>query len=88
MYLYKFLFILLIINLSFSKAGKTLQSYPEPDHFTIHQLKTDDSFTVRRGNWHQVINKSDEPCHIIEIQYGEETTEDDIERLEYYDGEK
>ena len=26
--------------------------------------------------------------HIIEIQYGEETTEDDIERLEYYDGEK
>jgi cytidyltransferase-like protein len=60
----------------------------EPEHFTIHQLKTDDSFTVRRGNWHQVINKTDEPCHIIEIQYGEETTEDDIERLEYYDGEK
>ena len=60
----------------------------EPDHYTWHTLKTDDSFTVKRGNWHQVINTSAEPCHIIEIQYGEETTEEDIERLEYYDGEK
>ena len=45
-------------------------------------------FIVRKGEWHQIINLHDEPCHIIEIQYGEETTEDDIERLEYYDGEK
>ena len=33
------------------------------------------------------VNKGKEPCHIIEIQYGEETSEDDIERLKYYDGE-
>ena len=59
----------------------------EPEHYSWHSLKTDDSFTVKRGNWHQVINKTDKPCHIIEIQYGEETSEDDIERLEYYDGE-
>jgi mannose-6-phosphate isomerase-like protein (cupin superfamily) len=42
---------------------------------------------VRAKAWHQIVNKGKVPCHIIEIQYGEETTEDDIERLEYYDGE-
>ena len=58
-----------------------------PEHFSYHILKTDQSFTVKAGSWHQIVNKTTEPCHIIEIQYGEETTEDDIERLEYYDGE-
>ena len=28
----------------------------------------------------------EEECRIIEIQYGEETSEDDIERLEFYKG--
>jgi cytidyltransferase-like protein len=58
-----------------------------PEHYSYHVLKTDQSFTVRAKAWHQIVNKSKVPCHIIEIQYGEETTEDDIERLEYYDGE-
>ena len=58
-----------------------------PDNYTEFTLKTDESFTVRANEWHQVVNRSDKPCHIIEIQYGEETTEDDIERLYYYDGE-
>ena len=61
----------------------------EVDFISFHyfyQLKSQ-VFIVRKGEWHQIVNKSDEPCHIIEIQYGEETTEDDIERLEYYDGE-
>ena len=35
----------------------------------------------------KIVNRTNKPCHIIEIQYGEETTEDDIERLEYYNGE-
>ena len=58
-----------------------------PDYYSYHVLKTDQSFTVKRGSWHQIVNKGIDPCHIIEIQYGEETTEDDIERLEYYNGE-
>ena len=44
-------------------------------------------FTVKAKAWHQIVNKTTQPCHIIEIQYGKETTEDDIERLEYYNGE-
>jgi cytidyltransferase-like protein len=55
--------------------------------FDIHTLKKDELFHVRQGDWHQAYNPFDEPCHIIEIQYGEETSEDDIERLEYYNGE-
>ena len=62
-------------------------SASNPDNFTVFTLKTDDNFHVKANEWHQVYNTTKEPCHIIEIQYGEETTEDDIERLEYYNGE-
>ena len=55
--------------------------------FSIHTLKKDELFHVRQGDWHQAYNPYEEPCHIIEIQYGQETNEDDIERLEYYNGE-
>jgi cytidyltransferase-like protein len=56
--------------------------------YRIHTLKKDDVFTVHQGDWHQAYNTSNEPCHIIEIQFGSETSEDDIERLEYYNSEK
>ena len=44
------------------------------------QLMKHQSHLIEKGSWHQLINKSDEPCHIIEIQFGKETREDDIER--------
>lgn len=50
----------------------------------IYTLKKDDVFTVKQGEWHQAYNISDSPCHIIEIQFGSETNEDDIERIGYY----
>ena len=65
------------------KHGR-LENNPEVHEF--YNLNTDQIFIVRKGEWHQLWNPNDIPCHIIEIQYGEETTEDDIERLEYYDG--
>lgn len=55
-----------------------------PDNPRVHTLKTDDQIHIRVGDYHQAYNPFSDPCHIIEIQYGEETTEDDIERLEYY----
>jgi cytidyltransferase-like protein len=36
--------------------------------------------TVDQGHWHQLINDSDQPLHIIEIQYGTACLEEDIER--------
>ncbi len=48
-------------------------------------LNIQDTIHIKKEAWHQVINPYDNPCHIIEIQYGEKTIEEDIERLFYYD---
>lgn len=54
--------------------------------------KTHDLHVIPVGTWHKVRNPFSEPCHIIEIQYGSDCREDDIElcpkdqeqrRLEY-----
>jgi cytidyltransferase-like protein len=59
-------------------------SYSSPDDTTLIKLSTEEVFHVKAGNWHQIINQHNDPCHIIEIQYGDETSEDDIERLSFY----
>lgn len=40
-----------------------------------------DEWRVPANTWHQLTNPFTKPCTIIEIQYGEQCTEDDIERL-------
>lgn len=40
-----------------------------------------DHFIVSLGEWHQIINPYKKQVHIIEIQYGDECIEDDIERI-------
>lgn len=56
-----------------------------PENFSIIKMVAGDTpILIPKLSWHQIYNTSDKPCHIIEIQYGEETNEDDIERLEYY----
>jgi len=60
-------------------------STTKAENATIKKLSTEDVFHVKVGNWHQIINPYDELCHIIEIQYGEETNEEDIERFSYYE---
>ena len=37
-------------------------------------------FQIGQGTWHKASNKTDNPCHILEVQYGEECVEEDIER--------
>ncbi len=69
-----------VINVKHALANQS------PDNPIVHTLKTDDQIHIRVGDYHQAFNPFSEPCHIIEIQYGEETNEDDIERLEYYNG--
>ena len=44
------------------------------------EMTTHQSFTVSTNTWHQLTNITDEPCHIIEIQYGKDCDENDIER--------
>ncbi|MDC0244856.1 adenylyltransferase/cytidyltransferase family protein [Pseudomonadota bacterium] len=59
-------------------------SESNPNNPSLVKLTAGETFYVKIGNWHQIINPHIDPCHIIEIQYGEETNEDDIERLYFY----
>ena len=59
-------------------------SKDEPDNKQNIKLNKFDHYLVPVGEWHQITNPFKEPCHLIEIQYGEKCVEDDIERTEYY----
>ena len=39
-------------------------------------------YDVEKEVWHQGSNIEDTPCHILEVQHGEECIEEDIERLD------
>jgi mannose-1-phosphate guanylyltransferase/mannose-6-phosphate isomerase len=43
-------------------------------------LEKHDSYDVQQREWHQLINPYDIPVKIVEIQYGEQCAEEDIER--------
>jgi len=45
-------------------------------------LERFDHFFVNQEDWHQITNPFNETCHLIEIQYGEECVEEDIERAD------
>jgi cytidyltransferase-like protein len=66
--------------------GSCVVNYSKDDpgikkNITLNQF---DHYLVPVGEWHQITNPFNKTCHIIEIQYGEQCTEDDIERTEYY----
>ena len=70
----------------FVSKGKCAVNHSNTSHHNIEEiiLSKEDVFHVKRKHWHQIFNPFDEPCHIIEIQYGEMTSEEDIERKRYY----
>ena len=47
---------------------------------TLISLRKHDKIEIPVGCWHQLVNSSDEPCRIIEIQFGKKCVEEDIER--------
>jgi len=46
----------------------------------LGMFKKFDHIHIKRTEWHQLCNETDEPLKIIEIQYGENCVEEDIER--------
>ena len=70
--------------------GSCIVNYSKdlPDNKKNIQLNKFDHYLVPVGEWHQITNPFDKKCHLIEIQYGEECVEDDIERTEYYKAKK
>ena len=65
-------------------ACKIHYSEENPNKKLSIQLNTFDNYLAPVNQWHQITNPFNEPCHIIEVQYGEACNEDDIERTEYY----
>jgi cytidyltransferase-like protein len=43
-------------------------------------LETHDSYQILTNEWHRLYNPFDQPCRIVEIQYGPNCVEEDIER--------
>jgi mannose-6-phosphate isomerase-like protein (cupin superfamily) len=43
-------------------------------------LLSNTSYVIDTMVWHQGINNTNVPCHILEVQYGEICVEEDIER--------
>ena len=66
--------------------GKCIVNYSKisPDDIEEIILDKHNSLHVELGDWHQITNPFDETCKVIEIQYGKETIEEDIERHSYY----
>ena len=59
-------------------------SKDSPENRENVTLNKFDKYIVPLGEWHQITNPFNETCRIIEIQYGQEVVEDDIERIDYY----
>ncbi len=66
-------------------ACKVRHSKGESEKYEEKILHKHDSLFILEQEWHQIFNPYDEKCHIVEIQFGKETSEEDIERLYYYD---
>lgn len=49
-------------------------------HLPPMLLKEHLEYKVPVGEWHQLVNPYEVPCRIVEIQYGKECVEEDIER--------
>lgn len=71
----------------FLSKGACYVNYSEKDAENFKEIKMneEDVLFIKQKAWHQIINPYNEPCHIIEIQYGNKTEEEDIERLRYYE---
>lgn len=60
--------------------GKCLIRTEWEDRIDEHSIDENNTYTIGRAVWHRGINETSEPCHILEVQYGEKCVEEDIER--------
>lgn len=67
---------------------KVLHGKNSEKDVTEYDLKKEDFFHVKKGEWHQIMNLSKKICKIIEIQFGDKVKESDIERLYFFDKNK
>lgn len=56
------------------------QKLPSGYNVPVIELQTHDGLEINKGDWHQLYNPFQEPCRIVEIQFGDRCDEEDIER--------
>ena len=58
--------------------GSCIVIYSKDDPNNKQNIKSSkfDHYLVPLGEWRQITNPFDETCHLIEIQYGDECSED------------
>jgi len=61
-------------------SGSVTMETEYNDFKNVVKINQNNSYIVEKNVWHKASNNGSEPCHIIEIQYGEECVESDIER--------
>jgi cytidyltransferase-like protein len=52
----------------------------EGDNWSVNTLHENMTHLIPKGTWHKATNKGNTPTHILEVQYGTECVEEDIER--------
>lgn len=62
--------------------GKCIVNSTMPDGYALpsKELSIHDEFKIPVHDWHQLTNPYAVPCRIVEIQYGKQCIEEDIER--------
>jgi mannose-6-phosphate isomerase-like protein (cupin superfamily) len=62
--------------------GKCVLDMKLPSGYSLPtmDLVTHSQVQIPQGDWHRLSNPYSVPCRIVEIQYGEECIEEDIER--------
>jgi cytidyltransferase-like protein len=67
--------------------GKCIVNIARENPEDVEQIKLMkfNQLFIEVGCWHQITNPYNKTCKIIEIQFGKETDEEDIERLSYYE---
>ena len=50
----------------------------------LGHYNVNDSLWIRKGDWHQLANETNDPLKIIEIQYGDDCVEEDIVRMDVH----
>ena len=67
-----------------SRGSATVYHSADNDGFDVFKatMSRFTTFDIIQGKWHQLPNETDEPVHIIEIQFGRDCSESDIIRSE------
>jgi mannose-6-phosphate isomerase-like protein (cupin superfamily) len=64
-----------------SEGVATVEEGSDSRLLSKRDYKLYEQLVIPVGGWHRLSNETEEPARIIEIQYGEQCIENDVERI-------